>query len=113
MSEIAASAQEQATGLQQVNTAVNQMDQVTQSNAAMVEQSTAASHSLSQEAETLAGSVSRFQIGAVAQAPAARSAPRPRSRPTSHTVTAMRTVGRGGAARRPEPVASEDGGEEF
>ena len=117
VSEIAASAQEQATGLQQVNTAVNQMDQVTQQNAAMVEQSTAASHALSQEAETLAGSVSRFQIGAVAQPPAARSAPRPQSRPTSHTgshtVTAMRTVGRGGAARRPEPVASEDGWEEF
>ena len=46
VSEIAASAQEQATGLAQVNTAVNQMDQVTQQNAAMVEQSTAASHSL-------------------------------------------------------------------
>src|SRR5690606_18841880 len=65
VSEIAASAQEQATGLQQVNTAVNQMDQVTQQNAAMVEQSTAASHSLAQEAEALAGSVARFQIGAV------------------------------------------------
>jgi methyl-accepting chemotaxis protein len=105
VSEIAASAQEQATGLQQVNTAVNQMDQVTQQNAAMVEESTAASHSLSQEAESLAGSVSRFQIGA--DAPAARPAPRPAQR----TVTAMKTVGRGGAALK--PVGSEDGWEEF
>ena len=107
VSEIAASAQEQATGLQQVNTAVNQMDQVTQQNAAMVEQSTAASHSLAQEAEALAGSVARFQIGAVA-APA-RTPPRPAHR----TVTAMKTVGYGGAARKAEPVASEDGWEEF
>ena len=117
VSEIAASAQEQATGLQQVNTAVNQMDQVTQQNAAMVEQSTAASHSLSQEAESLAQSVSRFQIG-VASAPAqpVRSAPRADHRPTApvhRPVTAMRTMGRGGAARRPEPVASDDGWEEF
>ena len=105
---LAASAQEQATGLQQVNTAVNQMDQVTQQNAAMVEQSTAASHSLAQEAESLAGSVARFQIGAVA-APARTAAPRPANR----TVTAMKTVGHGGAARKPQPVASEEGWEEF
>jgi methyl-accepting chemotaxis protein len=43
---IASSAQEQSTGLHQVNIAVNQMDQVTQQNAAMVEQTTAATHSL-------------------------------------------------------------------
>jgi methyl-accepting chemotaxis protein len=61
--DIAASAQEQATGLNQVNTAVNQMDQVTQQNAAMVEQSTAASHSLAGEAEDLARLVGRFQTG--------------------------------------------------
>ncbi|MDE2239473.1 MAG: HAMP domain-containing protein [Rhodospirillales bacterium] len=61
--QIAASAQEQATGLHQVNAAVNQMDQVTQQNAAMVEQSTAACHSLAQETEKLAQLTSRFQIG--------------------------------------------------
>ena len=44
VSDIAASATEQAAGLDQVNTAINQMDQVTQQNAAMVEESTAASH---------------------------------------------------------------------
>ncbi|WP_426037750.1 methyl-accepting chemotaxis protein [Brevundimonas sp. DC300-4] len=113
VSEIAASAQEQATGLQQVNTAVNQMDQVTQQNAAMVEESTAASHSLSQEAATLANSVSRFQIGAVVHVPAERSAPRSQPRPANRPVAQMRTVGSGGAARKPQPVASEDGWEEF
>ncbi|MFK5098489.1 methyl-accepting chemotaxis protein, partial [Klebsiella pneumoniae] len=47
--DIASGAKEQATGLSEVNTSINQMDQATQQNAAMVEQSTAASHSLAQE----------------------------------------------------------------
>jgi methyl-accepting chemotaxis protein len=63
VSEIAASAQEQSTALAEVNTAINQMDQVTQQNAAMVEESTAASHSLTQEADELMSLVSRFQTG--------------------------------------------------
>ncbi len=62
--DIAASAQQQSSGLMEINTAINQMDQVTQQNAAMVEQSTAASHALSQEAEQLAALVAQFQIGA-------------------------------------------------
>ncbi|MDO8377574.1 methyl-accepting chemotaxis protein [Phenylobacterium sp.] len=66
VTEIAASAQEQAVGLAEVNTAVNQMDQMTQQNAAMVEQSTAASHGMSSEAQTLAASAARFRVGAVA-----------------------------------------------
>jgi methyl-accepting chemotaxis protein len=74
--DIAASALEQATGLSQVNTAVNQMDQVTQQNAAMVEQSTAASHSLSDEAMELARLVGQFQIGKSAGTPALKQAAR-------------------------------------
>ena len=69
MSEIRASTQEQAVGLAEVNTAVNQMDQVTQQNAAMVEQSTAASLSLSREAAELAELVGRFETSKVAAAP--------------------------------------------
>ena len=123
VSEIAASAQEQAVGLAQVNTAVNQMDQVTQQNAAMVEQSTAASHSLAQEAEALQASVAQFRVGDVAQvgasvrAPAARPAPaaaaaRPAEPPRSNRmVQALKTIGRGGAAPKAEAV--EDGWEEF
>ncbi len=63
VTEIANSAQEQATGLHQVNTAVNQMDQVTQQNAAMVEQSTAASHALANESTELTRLMSQFKIG--------------------------------------------------
>ena len=72
--EIAASAKEQATGLEEVNVAVIQMDQVTQQNAAMVEESTAASHSLSREADTLSQMMEQFRLDAsgAAQAPAGR-----------------------------------------
>jgi methyl-accepting chemotaxis protein len=63
VSEIAASAQEQAAGLSQVNTAVNQMDQGTQQNAAMVNRSADASRDLVAQADGLAGLVGRFQVG--------------------------------------------------
>jgi methyl-accepting chemotaxis protein len=62
VTDIAASAHEQSTGLQQVNTAVNQMDQVTQKNAAMVEEMTAAAHGLAGESEELGQLVARYQI---------------------------------------------------
>ncbi len=61
--DIASSAQEQATGLHEVNVAVNQMDQMTQQNAAMVEQTAAASQALAHEGEDLAGLISRFRLG--------------------------------------------------
>jgi methyl-accepting chemotaxis protein len=60
--DIAKAAQEQAIGLGEVNSAVNQMDHVTQQNAAMVEETTAASHSLSREAAELGQLMARFQI---------------------------------------------------
>jgi methyl-accepting chemotaxis protein len=69
VSEISASAQEQATGLTQVNSAVNQMDQMTQHNAAMVEESTAASHQLAQEAGELARLVGQFRLAGGSDAP--------------------------------------------
>jgi len=86
--EIAASAKEEATGIAEVNTAVNQMDQVTQQNAAMVEQTTAASRMLADQTEELFGLVSRFSLShaddsyqaAPSSAPRARrSAPVPRT----------------------------------
>jgi len=63
VSEIATSANEQAAGLAEINTAVNQLDQVTQQNAAMFEETTAASHSLTKEAEILSETMGQFQIG--------------------------------------------------
>ncbi len=62
MDSIATSAKEQSIGLGEVNIAVNQMDQTTQQNAAMVEQSTAASASLAQEAQKLRELVNQFKL---------------------------------------------------
>jgi len=62
VAEISASAQEQSVGLIEVNTAINQMDQVVQQNAAMVEEATAASHALTGEASNLTAVVSRFRM---------------------------------------------------
>ena len=59
---IAGSANEQAIALSEVNTAVNQMDQFTQQNAAMVEETTAASHSLSEESQELSRLISQFRL---------------------------------------------------
>ncbi len=71
VADIAASASEQSTGLREVNIAVSQMDQVTQQNAAMVEETTAASHNLSREAGELVRLIGQFDVGATAAAPTA------------------------------------------
>ncbi|HTO34561.1 MAG TPA: methyl-accepting chemotaxis protein [Pararhizobium sp.] len=63
VSAIVESAQEQSSSLQQINTAVNQMDQDTQSNAAMVEETTAASHALAMEVQALNQLLNQFELG--------------------------------------------------
>jgi methyl-accepting chemotaxis protein len=70
--EISASAEEQSTGLAQINTAVNQMDTMTQQNAALVEESTAATLALSGEVGRLFELVGQFQVGEAT--PVARAA---------------------------------------
>lgn len=62
MTEIAAASQEQGTGIEQVNQAIGQMDQVTQQNAALVEEAAAAAASLQDQAATLSQVVSVFKI---------------------------------------------------
>jgi methyl-accepting chemotaxis protein len=62
VADMASAAKEQASGLHEVNTGINQMDQVTQQNAAMVEQSTAACRSLAQQTDELAGFTAQFRI---------------------------------------------------
>ncbi len=75
MDAIAISAKEQSTGLSEVNQAVNSMDQTTQQNAAMVEQSNAASSELAAEAGKLRELISQFTIdgSATAQSGALRA----------------------------------------
>ncbi len=62
--EIAAASQEQSTGIDQVNKAVSQMDEVTQQNAALVEQAAAAAGALQSQAQSLAEAVDVFRINA-------------------------------------------------
>ncbi|WP_223567711.1 methyl-accepting chemotaxis protein [Agrobacterium tumefaciens] len=62
MDSIATSAKEQSVGLAEVNTAVNQMDQVTQQNAAMVEETSAAGATLANESGRLRELISQFQL---------------------------------------------------
>ncbi len=61
--DIAAGAQEQSTALQEINSAIEQMNLVTQQNAAMVEESTAAGHSLTEETAKLSQLIGQFRVG--------------------------------------------------
>ncbi|MCY1646481.1 methyl-accepting chemotaxis protein [Caulobacter sp. SL161] len=98
IAQISVSAQEQSGGLHEVNTAVNQMDQVTQQNAAMVEQTTAATHSLKsqtgelvRQVETFRTSEGRPSTAAPSPAPVQKAQParppRPQSRPGGSPIS--------------------------
>ncbi len=63
MSEITAASQEQTSGIEQINQAITQMDEVTQQNAALVEQAAAAAESLQDQAGNLVLVVSVFKLG--------------------------------------------------
>ena len=67
VSEIAAASQEQSTGIDQVNKAVSQLDQLTQQNAALVEEASAASQSMTEHAHALNEAMKRYQVGGSAE----------------------------------------------
>jgi methyl-accepting chemotaxis protein len=69
MSEIAHASQEQSDGIQQVNQAIRQMDQVTQQNAALVEEAAAATASMQEQAHQLAAAVSAFRLARASATP--------------------------------------------
>ena len=106
--EITAAAAEQSSGIAQVNGAIGSLDQMTQQNAALVEESAAAAESLRDQAQRLNGMVATFVLGdgqGHAQAPApvttyAVSAPRP---PAPARAPAPRPVARA-PAPAPEPA---------
>jgi len=77
VAEIAAASREQSSGIEQVNKAVMQMDQTTQQNAALVEEASAASQAIVEQAQSLNGMIARYDVGgesAVAR-PVAKAAP--------------------------------------
>jgi methyl-accepting chemotaxis protein len=73
MGEITTASNEQSAGIDQINQAISQMDQVTQQNAALVEEATAASESLLSQAGGLSQTVSVFTTDTVNQSPSGAS----------------------------------------
>jgi methyl-accepting chemotaxis protein len=63
MAEIASSSREQASGIDQVNKAITMMDEVTQQNAALVEEASAAAQALSEQAGKLSQMIARYRVG--------------------------------------------------
>jgi len=74
VAEIAASAKEQATAVMSVNESIGEMDKATQQNAAMAQESTAASHTLSDEAQHLAALIAEFEVAQTANDETSRAA---------------------------------------
>ncbi|MBB3951646.1 methyl-accepting chemotaxis protein [Aureimonas jatrophae] len=130
--EIAGSAREQSTGIAEVNEAVNKMDRVTQQNAAMVEETTAATLSLRTETEELCRLLASFQVSDTdrsvanlrqvsaamhAAPPVARlpAAPAPRAPAVPVPVVVAAAGGSAAAMAAPAPAAAADdlGWEEF
>jgi methyl-accepting chemotaxis protein len=111
------SAREQSTGLTEINMAIGQMDQATQQNAAMVEQSTAASHSLASDAENLNKLIGHFQIrggsGPRAVEAATASTP-PKPSPALNLMNKLAgAFSNSPTSAKPKAVGSSDKWEEF
>jgi methyl-accepting chemotaxis protein len=107
MSEITSASREQSEGIEQVNTAIVQMDQVTQQNAALVEQAAAAAESMQEQAGKLSEVVSVFKL----PASAAMTAPSPARRVAPKPATRAVTVAARPALKK--PVAAGDEWETF
>ena len=116
--EIRASTVAQSEGIDSVNTAVGQLDQMTQQNAALVEESAAAAESLRDQAGKLAGLVSGFKLQgqtvsktagrAAVQAPAKFSSklatpPKPQPKPLTARPAAPKPVLKTPATAKPSP----------
>jgi methyl-accepting chemotaxis protein len=100
MAEISAASQEQRGGIEQVNTAIVQMDKVTQQNAALVEEAAAAAKSMEDQTGAMAQMVGQFKLtDGFAAAPA-----KPASAPLRATGTAGADKAFRGAKESPPPV---------
>jgi hypothetical protein len=105
--EITASATEQRDGIGQVNQAVSNLDQMTQQNAALVEESSAAALAMNDQAQRLADVVAVFNVGAGTTAPRAVPQPSAPAMKAPVPVVAKAPAALGGAApQRPAAVAA-------
>ncbi|MBP0599653.1 MCP four helix bundle domain-containing protein [Herbaspirillum sp. LeCh32-8] len=113
--EITAASSEQSDGIEQVNIAITQMDEVTQQNAALVEQAAAAAGSLQSQAEKLAELVSVFKLDRhqmnANDAPATRATPRPAPasmpKPAAKAAPAIKSAAAQAPALPPKKAASK------
>jgi methyl-accepting chemotaxis protein len=105
--EIASAATEQSEGIASVNTSVVQLDQMTQQNAALVEESAAAAESLKEQAQRLVEAVAVFRVagaaGVAGSEPKQAPAPRPAQAPTSQARPAAASAPKPAAGSRPAP----------
>ncbi|MFN3788620.1 methyl-accepting chemotaxis protein [Massilia sp.] len=108
MGEISSASLEQTSGIEQINMAISQMDQVTQQNASLVEEAAAAAESLQDQAGKLAGLVSVFKVDArsAAPAPAAPAVQAAQARPATRLAAPVVTPARPGP--RPAPRAAAE-----
>lgn len=116
VNEITSRAQEQATGLDEINSAITQLDQVTQQNAAMVEQSTAASRELATQGDELAQIVDRFSVDSGDASEALREELEknaPHAFPTQDQTAATAHGKAEKAQPRLQATGTDDGWEEF
>jgi methyl-accepting chemotaxis protein len=90
VAEIAAASIEQSAGIEQVNKAVMQLDELTQQNAALVEEASAASQSVAEQARGLNSSMQRYRVAGAAAPPAER---RGSNRPWTAKATATQSAG--------------------
>ena len=86
MAEIASSSREQASGIEQVNKAITMMDDVTQQNAALVEEASAAAQALTEQASNLTQLISRYRVGEGSPAETPRATARPTVVPAAPAV---------------------------
>jgi hypothetical protein len=92
MSEITAASQEQTSGIEQINQAITQMDDVTQQNASLVEEAAAAAQSLQDQAGKLAQVVSVFKLNEVTSASTSLKAARSTVRVVSTPAPARASI---------------------
>ncbi|MFN4275841.1 MAG: methyl-accepting chemotaxis protein [Ferrovibrio sp.] len=114
VAEIAAASKEQATGLEQINTAVAGMDEITQRNGALVEETTAAAQTLEGQARQLADLVGFFRTDAAAQPqPATNGAKVVPLKPAARMPAAKPTAPRPAAKPQTAPAASAAADEDW
>ena len=110
ISDIAAASAEQAAGIEQVNKALTQMDEVTQQNSALVEENAATAKTLEQQAKAMDDEVSVFRVDDVRRSARARlrrsaGAPAPQARKPRPASKPAEPAGRGAAGERHAPMA--------